>query len=45
MKSFKFRGACDWNKLPQSLRGAKSISAFKIGAKPWVKGHVERFLD
>ena len=44
-ESFKFRGACNWNALPNSLRSLSKIGAFKKGVKVWIKQHVPRFLD
>ena len=43
--SFKFRGACNWNGLPLSLRKMSKIGAFKKGVKVWIKQNVPRFLD
>ena len=45
MKSFKFRGACNWNSLPPHLKSAKTIAEFKKGVKTWIKANVTRFLD
>jgi hypothetical protein len=44
-KSFKFRGACNWNGLPNSIRILKNMGAFKKAVKIWIKQHVPRFLD
>ena len=44
-KSFKFRGACSWNDLPQAIRGLPSISSFKKAVKAWVQENIPRFLD
>ena len=43
-KSFTFRGAEQWNKLPMRLRIETKLSRFKIGLKVWVNEHVPRFL-
>ena len=43
--SFKFRGACNWNALPSSLRNIKKIGSFKKSVKIWITKHVSRFLD
>ena len=43
-KSFKFRGAIQWNELPQSIRTLETIGAFKAAVKVWIKSHVPRFL-
>ena len=44
-KSFKFRGACNWNKLPLNLRNLKTFHSFKQGIKKWIGQNVDRFLD
>ena len=44
-KSFKFRGACNWNELPQSIRNQKNIGVFKKSLKTWIKQNVPRFVD
>ena len=44
-KSFKFRGACSWNDLPQSIRGLPSISSFKRAIRAWIQQKIPRFLD
>ena len=44
-KSFKFRGAIQWNELPLSIRTARPIGSFKPALKLWVQNHVPRFLD
>ena len=44
-KSFKFRRACSWNNLPQSIRELPRISSFKKAAREWVQQNIPRFLD
>ena len=44
-KSFKFKGACNWNELPQSIRNQKNIGVFKKSLKTWIKQNVPRFVD
>ena len=44
-KSFCYRGAADWNKLPEQLRRSENISRFKKGLKEWTKTNVQRFPD
>ena len=44
-KSFCYRGAADWNKLPEQLRRAEKISGFKKGLKEWTQLNVHRFPD
>ena len=43
-RSFTFRGAVQWNKLPTELRLEVKLSKFKKGLKKWVIENVERFL-
>ena len=45
LKSFKIRGACQWNALPASIRNLENIGTFKKEVKTWIKQHVPRFLD
>ena len=44
-KSFKIRGACNWNALPASIRSIQKIGKFKKEVKIWIKQNVPRFLD
>ena len=44
-KSFKFRGACNWNSLPQSIRKLNTIGSFKRALRTWIKEKIPRFLD
>ena len=44
-RSFVYRGACDWNTLPQGLRQMEQISTFKKELKTWIKREISRFLD
>ena len=44
-KSFKIRGACNWNALPASIRSLDKIGQFKKKIKLWIKQNVPRFLD
>ena len=44
-KSFKFRGACNWNDLPQSIRNIPTIGTFKSALRSWIIEHTPRFLD
>ena len=44
-KSFKIRGACNWNALPDSIRSLDKIGQFKKEVKTWIKQNVPRFLD
>ena len=45
MKSFKIRGACNWNALPSEIRSLSKIGEFKSNVKRWIKRNVPRFLD
>ena len=45
MKSFKIRGACNWNALPEDIRNTSKIGVFKKKLKIWIKLNVPRFLD
>ena len=42
--SFTYRGARDWNRLPQDLKLEPKLSKFKAGVKTWIETNVERFL-
>ena len=44
-KSFKIRGACNWNALPASIRSIGKVGLFKKEVKKWIKQNVQRFLD
>ena len=44
-KSFKFRGSCIWNNLPQSVRNIQRIGQFKRVVKSWIKQNIPRFLN
>ena len=44
-KSFCFRGAELWNKLPALVRSSPKIGSFKRQTRKWVKDSVPRFPD
>ena len=44
-KSFKFRGACNWNDLPESIRNLQTIGTFKRALRNWITEHTPRFLE
>ena len=44
MKSFTYRGAVQWNRLPPDLRLESKLGKFKTGLRRWVAENVERFL-
>ena len=43
--SFTFRGAIQWNNLPQTLRTEMKIGIFKKALKKWVFENIPRFKD
>ena len=43
--SFCYRGAADWNKLPEQLRNLDNIIRFKRGLREWTKQTIHRFPD
>ena len=44
-KSFTYRGASKWNKLPEKIRELEKINCFKKSIKVWILSNVDRFLD
>ena len=42
-QSYCYRGATNWNKLPQSLRSLDTISKFKVELRKWTVENVEQF--
>ena len=44
-KSFCFRGAELWNRVPALVRSSSKIGRFEIQTRKWVKDCVPRFLD
>ena len=42
-KSFCFRGAEEWNKLPESIRSLKKVGPFKSKLKQWIRENVPPF--
>ena len=44
-KSFKIRGAYNWNALPSSIKTIEKIGSFKKEVKKWIKQNIPRFLD
>ena len=45
MKSYCFRGANDWNRLPENIRNCPRISSFKQQLKGWIFKNVPQFYD
>ena len=45
MRSYCFRGANEWNKLPEKVRNCKKISHFKVQLKSWILENVQQFDD
>ena len=39
-QGFTHRGAVLWNKIPESLRAAKTKKSFAIGAKEWILANI-----
>ena len=44
-KSFKFRGACNWNDLPESIRNLQTVGTFKRALRSWIRENTPRFLE
>ena len=44
-KSFKIRGASNWNELPAEIRSEAKIGLFKEKLRTWIKANVPKFLD
>ena len=44
-KSFYFRAAVTWNRLPQSVRNSTSLSEFKRLSRSWIHENVPGFPD
>ena len=44
-KSFKIRGACNWNALPPSIRSIIKVGLFKKEVKKWIKHKSIMFRD
>ena len=45
MESYCFRGANDWNRLPEDIRNCPRISSFKQQLKGWIFKNVPQFYD
>ena len=45
MKSFCWRGAEDWNRLPDEIRSMDNIGQFKAKLKEWTGQNIHRFPD
>ena len=43
--SFCFRGADQWNKLPETIRQSQTVKKFKVLLKNWVFSHVPKFSN
>ena len=44
-KSFCWRGAEDWNSLPDEIRSKENIGQFKSKLKEWTGQNIHRFPD
>ena len=40
LRSFRYRGAQDYNSIPAELRSAATMTTFKIKLKKWIKMNV-----
>ena len=45
MKSYCFRGANEWNRLPEEIRECEKIRNFKKRLKSWILMNVPQFLE
>ena len=45
MNSYCYRGAAQWNRLPQHIRNTRKIGQFKSKLKSWIKLNVPRFVN
>ena len=45
MNSYCYRGAAQWNSLPQEIRTTMKIGQFKTKLKKWIKSNVPQFID
>ena len=43
-KSFTFRGAIQWNKLPASIRSENRLGILKKSLRKWVSENIVRFV-
>ena len=43
-RSFCYRGASDWNSLPNKIRSVSKIGQFKRGLKTWIMENKARFI-
>ena len=43
--SYCYRGAAQWNSLPDHIRNMKKIGQFKSSLKKWIHLHVSQFVD
>ena len=44
-KSYCFRGASQWNSLPNGIRNTSRIGAFKFQLRKWIHQNVAQFVD
>ena len=43
--SFTYRGAVEWNKVPEATRQCVKLSTFKIDIKNYIRSKISRFED
>ena len=41
--SYCFRGASEWNQIPQCIRSSENISRFKVNLRKWIFDNVDQF--
>ena len=44
-RSYCYRGAAEWNRLPANIRNIRTISQFKILLRKWILGQIQQFFD
>ena len=44
-RSYCYRGAAEWNRLPENIRSMRKISQFKVGLRKWILSQVPQFVD
>ena len=44
-KSYSYRGAAQWNTIPENIRVVRKISQFKVQLRKWILLNVTQFVD
>ena len=44
-KSYCYRGAAQWNTIPENIRSVRKISQFKLQLRKWILQKVTQFVD